>query len=127
MSSRKSLFRVPFQTASESVWQPRKRLVQKPDRDQENRRQETCINELFQIIIQVGKVILPSFVIRNKLLFSLKQLLSLLLQSFTLRPFVIYARNHQGILVIILVFGMLGKEFLDGDKRQLLVFVAMIC
>lgn len=85
------------------------------------------VNELLQVIVQVGQVILSSLVISNELLFALQKLLALLFEGFTFRSFVVDASHHEGIFVVVLMFGLLGEEFFNGDERQLLVLVAGNC
>lgn len=70
------------------------------------------VNELFQIVIQTGQVILPSLVVGNQFLFPLQKFLSLLLQCLALGSFVIDAGHHQCVVIIVCVFGVLGEELL---------------
>ena len=77
----------------------------------------TDINKLLEVIVKVGQVILSSLVIRDEFLLSLEELLSLLLERFTLSSLMVNARHHQSILIIVLVLRMLCKEFLNGDQR----------
>lgn len=77
----------------------------------------TDINKLLEVIVKVGQVILSSLVIRDEFLLSLEELLSLLLERLTLSSLMVDTRHHQGILVIVLMLGMLCKEFFNGNQR----------
>jgi hypothetical protein len=84
----------------------------------------THIDELFQIIIQVGKIVFPPLVIRDELLFPLQQLLTLLLQALSYRSLVVDPGKHEVVLVIVGMLGELLEEVFDRDEGELLVLVA---
>ena len=86
----------------------------------------THVDEFLQILVKICKVLLPFLVVCNELLLPLQQLLTLLLELLSLHSLVVDARNHQRVLIVIGVFGMLGKEFIDGYERELLVGVAAV-
>ena len=75
------------------------------------------INKLLEVLIEIGQVVSPFFVIRNQLLLTLQKFLSLLLQRLPFSPLVIYARDHQCVLVVVNMLGVLGEEFFRGDQR----------
>lgn len=120
---------VPYRKVSESVLRPGSTLdlVYRGIHFSIRKRSNTYVNELLQVIIEIGQVILSSLIIGNELLFALQELLALLFEGFTFSPFVVDAGHHECVFVIVLMFGLLGEKLFDGDERQLLVLVAGKC
>lgn len=85
--------------------------------NRKNRVFRTHIDELLQIFIEVGQIVLALLVLGNELLLPAHQLEPLLLESFTSHSLVADACNHQGVLVGVGVLWLLGEEFFDGDER----------
>lgn len=77
----------------------------------------TYIDELLQVLIQAGKVILPFLVLCDQGLLALEKLLARLLELLALGMFVVDARDHQFMLIGVLVLGELFQELFDGDQR----------
>lgn len=75
----------------------------------------TYIDKPLQILVQIGQVVFALFILCDQGLFALQQLLSRLLQLFPFSMFVIDARNHEFVLVGLVVFGMESQELLDRD------------
>lgn len=86
---------------------------------------KTYIDKLFQVLVQIGQVVLSPLVVVDELLLALEELLAALLQDLALLALVLDARKHAFVVVGVCVFGAQGEEFFDGDERQLLVFVTM--
>ena len=77
----------------------------------------THINELLQILVQIGQIVFPLLVVRNKSLLLLQQALPLLFQRQSFRMLVINTSNRQSIIICIGMLWMFGEELLDGDER----------
>ena len=75
----------------------------------------TYIDKPLQVLVQIGQVVLALLILCYLGLFALQQLLSRLLQLFPFSVFVVDARNHEFVLVGLVVFGMESQELLDGD------------
>lgn len=118
LRDRSSLF---FEQRLNWLGRLRSTLVQIPKAYSE----QTYVDKLLEIVVKIRKVILPPLIIRNELLLPLQQLLSLVLQSLTLRPLVVYPRKHERVFVVVGVIGELREEVLCGDEGELLVLVAV--
>lgn len=84
---------------------------------------KTYVNKLFEILVKIGQVVFAPCVFSNEFLLPLQQLLSALLQSFSLGPFVLDSCIHQLVFVIIGVVRMLCEKLFGRDERKLLVFM----
>lgn len=78
---------------------------------------ETHINELLEVLVKVREIIPTLLVVGNELLLALEKFLSLLLKRLSLRPLVVYTRNHESILVVVGMLWVLGEKLLHGDER----------
>ena len=83
----------------------------------------THVNKLFQVLVQICQVVAALLILGNELLLPLLQLESLLFQGLALGPFVVDARHHQGVLIVVGMLGVLCEEVLDRDQREELVGV----
>jgi hypothetical protein len=81
------------------------------------------VDELLQVLVEVGQIVFTLLVLSNELLFPLGQLQPLLLEGLALCALVGDAGDHQGILVVVGMVWELGDELLDRDERQLEVRV----
>jgi hypothetical protein len=81
------------------------------------------VDELLQVLVEVGQIVFTLLVLGNELLFPLGQLQPLLLEGLALRAFVGDTGDHQSVLIVVGVVWELGDELLDGDERQLEVRV----
>lgn len=87
-------------------------------------RNNTYINEFFQVLVQVGQVVFSPLVLGNELLLALEELLAALLEDLALFSLVLDAGKHALVVGGVFVLWFEGEEFFEGDERQLLVFVA---
>lgn len=78
-------------------------------------RENTYINKLLQILIQIRQIILPLLIVRNEHLLLLQQPLPRLFQRLSLRVLVTDSCSHQAGFIVFGVLGVLLQEFLDGD------------
>ena len=78
----------------------------------------TYINELFEILVEVGKVILPFLVLCDQALLALQKLLPRLLQFLSFNMLVFDAGNHEVMFAGIAMFGMKLQEFVDRDQGK---------
>lgn len=69
---------------------------------------KTYIDELFQIIVEVGKIFSPLLVLKYEFLLPLEQLLTLLLKGLALSALILNTRHHQGVLIRFGMFWVLG-------------------
>lgn len=90
------------------------------------RGQAAHIDEFLKILIQVGQILLPLRIVGNKTLLLLQQALPLMLQLFSFRVFVVDARNHEVVFVIIRMFRKLLQKLFYGNERKLLVLVTWV-
>lgn len=84
----------------------------------------TYIYKLFQVLVQIGKILLASCVFSNQLLLPFEQILAMRLQLFALASLVLDSRMHELILVFGRTLREQSEEFLCRNQRQLLVFMA---
>lgn len=78
----------------------------------------TYINELFEILVEVGKVILPFLVLCDQALLTLQKLLSRLLQLLSFNMLVFDAGDHEVMFAGLAMFGVKLQEFFDRDQRE---------
>jgi hypothetical protein len=78
----------------------------------------TYVNELFEILVEVGKVILPFLVLCDQALLALQKLLPRLLQFLSLGMLMLDASDHEVMFARLAMFGMKLQEFFDRDQRE---------
>lgn len=86
----------------------------------------TYVDEFLQVVVQICQILSPLFVLSNKLLLPLQQLLALLFKGLSLDALIFYTCCHQAILVVGFgILGVFGEELLHRGKWELLVLVAV--
>lgn len=78
----------------------------------------TYVDELLEILVEVGKVILSFLVLCNQALLALQKLLPRLLQFLSLGMLVFDASDHEVMFAGLAVFRMKLQEFFDRDQRE---------
>ncbi len=76
------------------------------------------------MLVEVGQVVLPLLIVRDKCLLRLDQSQALLLKLFALGVLVLDSCDRESILVEL---GVLGKEFkklVEGNERKLFIWMA---
>jgi hypothetical protein len=76
------------------------------------------VNELFEILVEVGKVILPFLVLCDQPLLALQKLLPRLLQFLSLSMLVFDAGDHEVMFAGLAMLRMKLQEFFDRDQRE---------